>query len=68
MDVDSKHIKTIVYDDTDDILYITFHHGGKYKYLKVPQMVYDGLEMSSSKSLYFRHQIKNRYRTEKVRE
>jgi len=34
MEVTSKHIKDIVYNEEEKTLFVTFHVGGKYRYEK----------------------------------
>ena len=60
--VSSSNIKAIGYDDTNAILYITFLGNRTYKYLEIPQSVYQDLMKAESKGKYFHAYIKDKYK------
>lgn len=64
--VRSSNLKSIGYDDSNQILEIEFHHGGVYRYFGVSENVYDELMSAHSKGSYFSSNIKNFYRTQKL--
>lgn len=64
--VRSSNLKSVGYDDTNQILEIEFHHGGVYRYFGVFENVYDELMSANSKGSYFSSNIKNFYRTQKL--
>jgi hypothetical protein len=64
--VRSSNLKSVGYDDTNQILEIEFHHGGVYQYFGVSENVYDELMSANSKGSYFSSNIKNFYRTQKL--
>ncbi|MGK7953336.1 MAG: lysine--tRNA ligase [Xenococcaceae cyanobacterium] len=57
----SQAIKSFDYDANNKILKIEFKHGGIYKYLDVPESVYQGLKESPSVGQYFNSQIKEKF-------
>jgi len=67
MRVKSGTIRTIGYDESEQILEIELHHGGAYQYFGVPIKIYDGLmNAQSSYGQYLTRYIKNRYRHKKL--
>ena len=65
--VSSSNLKSVGYDEDEEVLELTFHSGGTYQYSDVPSYIYQGLMNASSKGSYFHSNIKNRYSTTKVR-
>lgn len=65
--IKSGTLRSIGYDESEQILEIDFHHGGIYRYFGVSKKVYDGLMRSESSYVkYHDRYIKNRYRHEKI--
>lgn len=65
--IKSGTLRSIGYDESEQILEIEFHHGGIYRYFGVSKKVYDGLVRSESSYVqYHDRYIKNRYRHEKI--
>lgn len=65
--VKSGSIRTIGYDESEQILEIQFTHGGIYRYFGVPKKIYDSLMRAPpSYGTYHARYIKNRYRHEKI--
>ncbi|MDQ6470871.1 KTSC domain-containing protein [Flavobacterium sp. LHD-80] len=64
--VRSSNLKSIGYDDNNQILEIEFNHGGVYRYFGVPEDVHYELMTANSKGSYFSSHIKNIYRTQKL--
>ena len=65
--VKSGTIRSIAYDESDQMLEIDFHHGGTYRYFGVPKNIYDNfIKSESSYGQYHDRRIKNRYRHEKI--
>lgn len=50
----------------DNILYITFNNGKKYKYNNVARLVFNNLKQSSSAGKYFNSNIKNIFEAEEI--
>lgn len=63
MEVDSKHLKDVVWND--GVLTIEFRDESVYDYLDVPSGVYVELMASTSKSSFFRTNIKGSFEFEK---
>jgi ATP-dependent DNA helicase RecG len=59
--VASSNIATVGYDKEAHILEIEFHHGAIYRYVDVPEMVYEELMNSSAMGSYFLNEIKDKY-------
>ncbi|MGV2826860.1 lysine--tRNA ligase [Myxosarcina sp. GI1(2024)] len=57
----SEAIKSFDYDENNQILKIVFANGSVYKYLDVPQSIYQELKQTSSIGQYFNSQIKNKF-------
>jgi hypothetical protein len=53
------------YDGLTSVLVIEFNSGSVYRYLGVPEHVYQGLMKASSKGTYFNNEIKDAYRYSK---
>lgn len=56
--VESSNLKSVGYDDTQQILYIEFKKSGTYQYFGVDKSVYEGLLFADSKGKYFDQMIK----------
>ena len=65
--VRSTNILSVGYEAESAILEIEFRNGGLYKYLNVPQTVYDEFMAAPSHGSYFHRHIKNRYKWVKIR-
>lgn len=63
----SSVINHFSYNPDHMTLDITFTSGIKYKYLKVPQEVYDMLKAAGSKGRYFNFFIKGKFKYKRVR-
>jgi hypothetical protein len=59
--VSSSNLSQVCYDAPTATLDISFHSGGVYRYVGVPQGVYAGLVSAVSHGSYFARHIKNRY-------
>jgi hypothetical protein len=60
--IDSTHLSECGYDEELMVLNIRFNGGELYQYDEVEQSVYEGLLGAISPGLYFRQNIKERYR------
>lgn len=58
--VQSSDLESVGYDPDSLTLVIWFHSGGRYKYLHVPQRVYDQLMSAESLGTFFARFIKNK--------
>lgn len=58
----SQFIERVVYDPANGTMAIQFRSGEIYRYLDVPQRVYQALERAPSRGAYFHEQIRNVYR------
>lgn len=64
----SSNLKSVGYDEENEILEIEFLHGGVYKYFNVTLSVYDGLMTANSHGKYFDRNVKKAgYRYRKIR-
>ena len=57
----SQAIKSFDYDADKKILKIEFKHGGIYKYLDVPESIYQGLKEAGSVGQYFNSNIREKF-------
>ncbi len=57
----SQAIKSFDYDADKKILKIEFNHGGIYKYLDVPESIYQGLKEAGSVGQYFNSNIREKF-------
>ncbi|MDD5218099.1 MAG: KTSC domain-containing protein [Candidatus Omnitrophica bacterium] len=64
--VRSRDIAIVGYDKDVHALEIAFRSGGVYRYLDVPEGVYQALMSAPSYGNYFRDYIKNNFKYEKV--
>ncbi|MGE5620703.1 MAG: KTSC domain-containing protein [Sphingomonadaceae bacterium] len=60
--VESSNLRSVGYDEAQQILEIEFWSGGVYRYYGVPPEVYRELLEASSKGRYFLSKIRNEYR------
>ncbi len=59
--VNSSNLRSVGYNPMSETLTIQFHYGHIYEYYHVPQYVYNGLMLASSKGEYHHRYIKNSY-------
>ena len=57
----SQVIKSYDYDANNKILKIEFNNGSIYKYLDVPESIYQGLKESPSVGQYFNSNIREKF-------
>lgn len=57
--VASSNLSSVGYEN--NILFVSFNHGGTYSYRGVPYSVFQNLLNASSKGQYFARNIKNVY-------
>jgi len=67
IDVDSRMISAVGYDEQQLLLEVVFKPSGAYQYRNVPKQVYQELLDADSKGSYMRNSIIDRYPTERVR-
>lgn len=60
----SSSIGSVGYSAETEMLEVTFRRGARYRYLGVPQTVYEGLLAASSKGRYFNESIREAFRFE----
>lgn len=60
--VSSSNLSAAGYDPNSSTLIVNFKNGTTYKYLGVPQPIFDALMRAPSKGTYFNDNIKDRYR------
>ncbi|HEV3275971.1 MAG TPA: KTSC domain-containing protein [Terriglobia bacterium] len=65
-EVDSSSISEIGYDVTTGTLEVAFNNGGVYRYLEVPDSLYQAFETCDSKGRFFNQNIRNVYRCVRV--
>lgn len=63
--VTSSNIASVGYDKEAHILEIEFHHGAVYRYLDVPERVYEELMNSPAMGSYFMNELKNKFNYQK---
>lgn len=64
--VASSNLSAVGYDSVSHILRISFHRGGTYDYIDVPENIYTGLMNASSKGQYHKVHIKWAFRYRRV--
>lgn len=65
--VQSSNLRSVGYDSSTSTLEIEFNSGGVYQYFDVPESVYSELMEASSKGSYFHENIKDKYRTQRIK-
>jgi hypothetical protein len=61
VELQSTSLKAATYQDKDAVLELEFRSGAIYRYLAVPEQVYQELVKAESKGQYFNQHIRNRY-------
>ena len=64
--VASNLLTTIGYDEEHEVLEVELVSGAVYRYLGVPEEVFDGLRAARSKGRFFNEQVKDCYPWELV--
>ena len=59
--VDSSQIRSVGYDSETETMYVEFKNGQVYRYLEVPQNVFNNLKNSSSPGRFFLSSVKQYY-------
>jgi len=62
----SSNVKKILYDPSTSSLIVTFTNGSRYRYLNVPESIYDEASIAKSIGSYVNQNIKNVYQYEKL--
>ncbi|WP_272533852.1 KTSC domain-containing protein [Providencia sp. PROV212] len=62
----SSNIRSVGYDQDDEILEIEFNNGAIYQYFDVPQSAYSDLITAESVGSYLARHIKGNYRYSRV--
>lgn len=65
--VSSSNLRSVGYNQDDQILEIEFNSGGVYRYFSVPANIHADLMNASSHGKYFHRNIKDVYQYEQVR-
>jgi len=63
--VSSSDVREIGYENS--ILEVHFHSGGIYRYLHVPEMVYNSFLAASSKGTFVHQHLKDKYAFQRLR-
>ena len=63
---DSSNIARYKYDDRMRVLTVEFKNGGTYNYYDVPRVVFDQMNVASSKGGFLAQNIKGAYRYARV--
>jgi hypothetical protein len=66
IDLQSTSLHAATYQDQSALLELEFRDGTSYRYLGVPEQVYQELLRSESKGRYFNQYIRNRFQGAKV--
>lgn len=64
--VSSSNVAAVGYDESSEILQVTFNNGTTYQYFDVPERLYEGLLHAGSVGGYLAAQIKGSYRYSRV--
>lgn len=64
--VSSSTIRSVGYDRSEGTLEVEFIRGGVYQYIGVPEFLYLGFLLTSSKGQYFNNKIQGRYKERHV--
>lgn len=59
--VSSSAITAAGYDESSQVMKITFSQGSTYDFCSVPKHIYDGLISASSVGIYYNSNIKGNY-------
>lgn len=65
--VSSSSIRSIGFDEDNEVLEIEFKNGGVYQYSNVAKITFERLMRAPSKGHFVATDIKERYKTTKVR-
>jgi hypothetical protein len=68
MSMDSSVFTSAAYDCAKHVLHLKFHGGDVYCYLEFPPDHYDEFLAAESKGEYFAHNIRGKFRYERVRD
>lgn len=66
INLDSSHLESAAYDDTNQSLDVTFKNGRTYRYSNVEPVVASNLASAKSPGSFFYSQIKNSYDFEEI--
>jgi hypothetical protein len=65
--LESKMLSAVAYDDSKQTLYLRFRNtGAVYRYFEFPALTYEAFVKSESKGRYFRFQIRDHFRYERL--
>lgn len=62
----SSRMFSASYDAENEILSLTFSNGAKYRYYNIPVSLIQEMEIAESAGTFFRHNIRDKFTTEKV--
>jgi hypothetical protein len=66
--VESSAFHAAAYAERQALLYLLFRSGEIYRYYEVPQWQYQEFLAADSKGRYFGHNIRGRFRYERIRQ
>lgn len=66
VELQSTSLNAATYQDQGAVLELEFRSGAIYRYLGVPEPVYQGLLSAESKGRYFNQHIRNRFTYTKI--
>jgi len=66
IEMPSRVIRRFSYQAKDKALDVTFVSGRRYRYLNVPQQVYQDMQSSFSKGEYFNRHVRDHFAFEKL--
>lgn len=66
--VESRSITSFGYHAGARVLEIEFRHGALYRYLAVPQALFEGLQKAESKGRYFSQKIRDHFEFRRLEE
>ncbi|RLA84132.1 MAG: KTSC domain-containing protein [Epsilonproteobacteria bacterium] len=56
--VESSNLQAVGFDESQNVLFVEFKHGGTYQYFGVDKSIFDGMLMADSKGKYFDQYVK----------
>lgn len=59
--VESSFIEAVAYESDEEVLWLRFHNGRRYKYWEFPEEVYGELLAAESKGQYFLAAIRDAF-------
>jgi len=65
--VSSSNLRSVGYNEANQVLEIEFHGGRAYQYFDVPKRIHQGLMNAASHGKYFHRNIKGKYSYDQIK-